>query len=54
MKEPKEEFNPNHLLSQSEHSLRIVDYSPMEQTHMVTLRRWVDMTLLGCSGWFVL
>ncbi|KAK7165863.1 hypothetical protein R3I93_005826 [Phoxinus phoxinus] len=39
MKEPKEEFNPNRLLSQSEHSLRIIDYSPMEQLHQVTLRR---------------
>lgn len=39
MKEPTEEFNPNRMLSQSEHSLRIIDYSPMEQIHLATLRR---------------
>ncbi|XP_048052287.1 protein RRP5 homolog [Megalobrama amblycephala] len=39
MKEPNEEFNPNRLLSQSEHTLRIIDYSPMEQIHLATLRR---------------
>ncbi|XP_077102303.1 protein RRP5 homolog [Siphateles boraxobius] len=45
MKEPKVEFNPNRLLSQSEHSLRIIDFSPMEQIHLVTLRRsTIEMT----------
>ncbi|XP_067297092.1 protein RRP5 homolog [Pseudorasbora parva] len=39
MKEPSEEFNPNRLLSQDQHSLRIIDYSPMEQIHLATLRR---------------
>lgn len=45
MKEPNEEFNPNRLLAKSEHSLRIIDYSPMEQIHLVTLRRsTIEMT----------
>ncbi|XP_073698661.1 protein RRP5 homolog [Garra rufa] len=39
MKEAKEEYNPNRLLSQPEHTLRVIDYSPMEQMHMGTLRR---------------
>lgn len=38
-KEASEEFNPNRLLTQPEHSLRIIDYSPMERMHMGTLRR---------------
>ncbi|KAL7845723.1 hypothetical protein AOLI_G00239150 [Acnodon oligacanthus] len=39
MKESKEEFNPNHLLAQPEHTLRITDYSPIEQMHLATLRK---------------
>ncbi|XP_036412886.1 protein RRP5 homolog isoform X2 [Colossoma macropomum] len=39
MKEPREEFNPNRLLAQPEHTLRITDYSPMEQMHLATLRK---------------
>ncbi|KAL1281885.1 hypothetical protein QQF64_000688, partial [Cirrhinus molitorella] len=39
MKDAKEEFNPNRLLSQPEHILRVTDYSPMEQMHFGTLRR---------------
>ncbi|XP_065151454.2 protein RRP5 homolog [Paramisgurnus dabryanus] len=39
MKEPKEEFNPNRLLAKPKHTLRITDYSPMEQMHMVSLRK---------------
>ncbi|KAL7852604.1 hypothetical protein SRHO_G00183890 [Serrasalmus rhombeus] len=39
MKEPEEEFNPNHLLAQPEHTLRITDYSPIEQMHLATLRK---------------
>ncbi|XP_072513962.1 protein RRP5 homolog [Salminus brasiliensis] len=39
MKEPNEEFNPNRLLAQPQHTLRITDYSPMEQIHLATLRK---------------
>ncbi|KAF7689557.1 hypothetical protein HF521_012910 [Silurus meridionalis] len=39
LKESKEVFNPNRLLAQPEHTLRITDYSPMEQIHMATLRK---------------
>ncbi|RXN09143.1 RRP5-like protein [Labeo rohita] len=39
IKEAKEDFNPNQLLSQPEHTLRVIDYSPMEQMHLGTLRR---------------
>ncbi|KAF4118411.1 protein RRP5 homolog [Onychostoma macrolepis] len=39
LKEANEEFNPNHLLTQPEHTLRIIDYSPMERMHVGTLRR---------------
>lgn len=49
MKEAQEEFNPNRLLTQPEHTLRIIEYSPMEQMHMGTLRRLVARLLLcGC------
>ncbi|XP_051723103.1 protein RRP5 homolog [Ctenopharyngodon idella] len=46
MKEPNEEFNPNRLLSQPEHTLRIIDYSPVEQIHLATLRRSTIETTL--------
>ncbi|XP_066517483.1 protein RRP5 homolog isoform X2 [Hoplias malabaricus] len=39
MKEAKEDFNPNRLLAQPEHTLRITDYSPIEQMHLATLRK---------------
>ncbi|XP_043108470.1 protein RRP5 homolog [Puntigrus tetrazona] len=39
LKEASEEFNPNRLLTQPEHTLRIIDYSPVEQMHIGTLRR---------------
>ncbi|XP_030636412.1 protein RRP5 homolog [Chanos chanos] len=39
MKEPNEEFNPNRLLAQPEHTCRITEYSPLEQIHMATLRQ---------------
>uniref|UniRef100_A0A4W4H4K7 S1 motif domain-containing protein n=1 Tax=Electrophorus electricus TaxID=8005 RepID=A0A4W4H4K7_ELEEL len=39
MKEPKEEFNMNRQLAQPEHTLRIMDYSPLEQMHLATLRK---------------
>ncbi|KAL6481580.1 hypothetical protein MHYP_G00096600 [Metynnis hypsauchen] len=39
MKEPKEKFNPNRLLAQPEHTLRITEYSPIEQMHLATLRK---------------
>ncbi|XP_028827320.1 protein RRP5 homolog [Denticeps clupeoides] len=38
MKEHNETFNPNRLLAQGEHSCRIIDFSPIEQLHMVSLR----------------
>ncbi|XP_060716290.1 protein RRP5 homolog [Tachysurus vachellii] len=41
LKESKGEFNPNRLLAQPEHTLRILDYSPMEQIYMATLRKAV-------------
>ncbi|KAK3510814.1 hypothetical protein QTP70_022728 [Hemibagrus guttatus] len=41
LKESKEEFNPNRLLAQPEHTLRIIDYSPLEQIHIATLRKAV-------------
>ncbi|XP_062865750.1 protein RRP5 homolog [Trichomycterus rosablanca] len=37
--EHSKEFNPNRLLAQPEHKLRIIDYSPMEQIYMATLRK---------------
>ncbi|XP_016326215.1 protein RRP5 homolog [Sinocyclocheilus anshuiensis] len=45
-KEAKEEFNPNRLLTQPEHTLRIIDYSPMERMHVGTLRRSTVQTEL--------
>uniref|UniRef100_A0AAY4EZL8 Protein RRP5 homolog n=1 Tax=Denticeps clupeoides TaxID=299321 RepID=A0AAY4EZL8_9TELE len=59
MKEHNETFNPNRLLAQGEHSCRIIDFSPIEQLHMVSLRSFViycstttDLTLipLGPTG----
>ncbi|KAM9455011.1 protein RRP5 homolog [Clarias gariepinus] len=39
--EPKAEFNPNRLLAQPEHTLRITDYCAVEQIHMATLRKTI-------------
>ncbi|XP_034155929.2 protein RRP5 homolog [Pangasianodon hypophthalmus] len=39
LKESNGEFNPNRLLAQPEHTLRITDYSPIEQIHVATLRK---------------
>ncbi|XP_051559208.1 protein RRP5 homolog [Myxocyprinus asiaticus] len=44
MKEPQDEFNPNRLLALPEHTMRITDYSPMEQIHLATLRRSIIAT----------
>ncbi|XP_058237174.1 protein RRP5 homolog isoform X2 [Hemibagrus wyckioides] len=41
LKDSKEEFNPNRLLAQPEHTLRVIDYSPLEQIHIATLRKAV-------------
>uniref|UniRef100_W5KDC8 Programmed cell death 11 n=1 Tax=Astyanax mexicanus TaxID=7994 RepID=W5KDC8_ASTMX len=38
MKESSEEYNPNRLLAEPKHNLRITDYSPLEQIHIATLR----------------
>ncbi|KAI4899783.1 hypothetical protein NFI96_011797 [Prochilodus magdalenae] len=39
MKESNEEYNPNRLLAQPQHTLRITDYSPLEQLYLATLRK---------------
>ncbi|XP_067114996.1 protein RRP5 homolog isoform X2 [Osmerus mordax] len=38
MKEPKDPFNMNRVMAKPEHTCRIMDYSPMEQMHYVSLR----------------
>ncbi|XP_055770329.1 protein RRP5 homolog [Salvelinus fontinalis] len=39
MKEPKEVFNLNRVMATPEHTCRIMDFSPMEQVHLVSLRQ---------------
>ncbi|XP_076839425.1 protein RRP5 homolog [Brachyhypopomus gauderio] len=39
MKEPKEEFNLNRQLAQTEHTLRITGFSSLEQMYLATLRK---------------
>ncbi|XP_062399126.1 protein RRP5 homolog [Sardina pilchardus] len=39
LKEPKEPFNPSHLQAQPELTCRITDFSPLEQLHLVSLRK---------------
>ncbi|XP_012990759.2 protein RRP5 homolog [Esox lucius] len=39
MKEPKEEFNLNRVMAKPEHSCRVMDFSPLEQMHVVSLRQ---------------
>ncbi|KAL1005879.1 hypothetical protein UPYG_G00065090 [Umbra pygmaea] len=39
MKEPEEELNLNRVLAKPEHVCRIMDFSPLEQLHLVSLRR---------------
>ncbi|KAG9262427.1 hypothetical protein AMEX_G24199 [Astyanax mexicanus] len=44
MKESSEEYNPNRLLAEPKHNLRITDYSPLEQIHIATLRKSIIKT----------
>uniref|UniRef100_A0A665SY97 Protein RRP5 homolog n=1 Tax=Echeneis naucrates TaxID=173247 RepID=A0A665SY97_ECHNA len=39
LKEPNETANENRVLANPEHTCRIMDFSPMEQIHFVSLRR---------------
>ncbi|XP_045547123.1 protein RRP5 homolog [Salmo salar] len=39
MKEPREAFNLNRVMAKPEHTCRIMDFSPMEQVHLVSLRQ---------------
>uniref|UniRef100_A0A8C7HW95 Protein RRP5 homolog n=1 Tax=Oncorhynchus kisutch TaxID=8019 RepID=A0A8C7HW95_ONCKI len=39
MKEPMEAFNLNRVMAKPEHTCRIMDFSPMEQVHLVSLRQ---------------
>ncbi|XP_076146093.1 protein RRP5 homolog [Alosa pseudoharengus] len=39
LKEPKEPFNPSHLQAQAEITCRITDFSPLEQLHLISLRK---------------
>ncbi|XP_029596083.1 protein RRP5 homolog [Salmo trutta] len=41
MKEPREAFNLNRVMAKPEHTCRIMDFSPMEQVHLVSLRQSV-------------
>ncbi|CAN9509947.1 unnamed protein product [Ophioblennius macclurei] len=38
LKEPKDDLNENKILAKSEHTCRILDFSPMDQIHFVSLR----------------
>ncbi|CDQ85272.1 unnamed protein product [Oncorhynchus mykiss] len=57
MKEPMEAFNLNRVMAKPEHTCRIMDFSPMEQVHLVSLRHstvpWVEhrsVEILNFSG----
>ena len=39
LKEPNEPFEPSHLQAQPELTCRITDYSPLEQLHLISLRK---------------
>ncbi|XP_068581648.1 protein RRP5 homolog isoform X2 [Cebidichthys violaceus] len=41
LKEPNEPANENRVLAMTEHSCRILDFSPMDQIHFVSLRKSV-------------
>uniref|UniRef100_A0A8C7S1Q7 Protein RRP5 homolog n=1 Tax=Oncorhynchus mykiss TaxID=8022 RepID=A0A8C7S1Q7_ONCMY len=51
MKEPMEAFNLNRVMAKPEHTCRIMDFSPMEQVHLVSLRTfqpWNSAFLVAC------
>uniref|UniRef100_A0A8C7HZJ7 Protein RRP5 homolog n=1 Tax=Oncorhynchus kisutch TaxID=8019 RepID=A0A8C7HZJ7_ONCKI len=51
MKEPMEAFNLNRVMAKPEHTCRIMDFSPMEQVHLVSLRTfqpWNSVFLVAC------
>lgn len=50
LKEPKEELDTNHLMSQTQHILRIINYSPIEQIYQATLR-WssIETPFFSCQ-----
>uniref|UniRef100_A0A8C7PZI9 Programmed cell death 11 n=1 Tax=Oncorhynchus mykiss TaxID=8022 RepID=A0A8C7PZI9_ONCMY len=54
MKEPMEAFNLNRVMAKPEHTCRIMDFSPMEQVHLVSLRHAVVFKcfhFLGLVPW---
>uniref|UniRef100_A0A8C7J755 Protein RRP5 homolog n=1 Tax=Oncorhynchus kisutch TaxID=8019 RepID=A0A8C7J755_ONCKI len=54
MKEPMEAFNLNRVLAKPEHTCRIMDFSPMEQVHLVSLRQKLCFASGMCLTQFVL
>lgn len=48
LKEPNEPTNENRVYAAPEHTCRILDFSPMEQIHFATLRKYVPPPPLHC------